>query len=210
MTDILNIKFVYLDYFFFSEPEAQIINYVTQQYKIFPNLSACLAFRLAADWIWNMYNNVTAELDQGELDSLPEVLNYTAIIAYQCSFFNDSNMSLQLHAVSCCLKAVASADAATGVEQLRLACGGHGYMDASNLPATYGLVTAVCTYEGENTVLLLQTARYLVKAWKQAVRGQPLPGTIQYLTVLSKGTKKRHWKNSLNCIIKAHQAVAAG
>ncbi|XP_076175470.1 acyl-coenzyme A oxidase 1 [Ptiloglossa arizonensis] len=170
-----------------DEPEAQIINYVTQQYKIFPNLSACLAFRLAADWIWNMYNNVTAELDQGELDSLPE-----------------------LHAVSCCLKAVASADAATGVEQLRLACGGHGYMDASNLPATYGLVTAVCTYEGENTVLLLQTARYLVKAWKQAVRGQPLPGTIQYLTVLSKGTKKRHWKNSLNCIIKAHQAVAAG
>ncbi|KOB65548.1 putative peroxisomal acyl-coenzyme A oxidase 1-like protein, partial [Operophtera brumata] len=32
-------------------------------------------------------------------------------------------------------------------------------MLASNLPLTYGLVTAACTYEGENTVLLLQTAR---------------------------------------------------
>ncbi|XP_043266222.1 probable peroxisomal acyl-coenzyme A oxidase 1 isoform X2 [Colletes gigas] len=170
-----------------DEPEAQIMNYVTQQYKIFPNLSACLAFRLAADWIWNMYNNVTAELDQGELDRLPE-----------------------LHALSCCLKAVASSDAATGVEQVRLACGGHGYMDASNLPATYGLVTAVCTYEGENTVLLLQTARYLVKAWKQAVSGQPLPVTIRYLTDLVKGIKQRPWKNNLTCIIQSHQSVAAG
>nr|XP_033341565.1 probable peroxisomal acyl-coenzyme A oxidase 1 [Megalopta genalis] len=170
-----------------DEPEAQIINYITQQYKIFPNLAACFAFRMTADWIWNMYNNVTAELDQGELDRLPE-----------------------LHALSCCLKAVASSDAATGVEQVRLACGGHGYMDASNLPATYGLVTAVCTYEGENTVLLLQTARYLVKAWKLAVSGQKLPLTIQYLTMLVKGVKQRPWKNSLDCIINAHQAVAAG
>lgn len=170
-----------------DEPEAQIINYITQQHKIFPNLAACFAFRMAADWIWNMYNNVTAELDQGELDRLPE-----------------------LHALSCCLKAVASSDAATGVEQVRLACGGHGYMDASNLPATYGLVTAVCTYEGENTVLLLQTARYLVKAWKLAVSGQTLPVTIQYLTMLAKGVKQRPWKNTLDCIITAHQAVAAG
>ncbi|XP_078033194.1 acyl-coenzyme A oxidase 1 [Augochlora pura] len=170
-----------------DEPEAQIINYITQQYKIFPNLASCFAFRMTADWIWNMYNNVTAELDQGELDRLPE-----------------------LHALSCCLKAVASSDAATGVEQVRLACGGHGYMDASNLPTTYGLVTAVCTYEGENTVLLLQTARYLVKTWKSAISGQKLPVTVQYLTNLAKGVRQRPWKNSLDCIINAHQAVAAG
>ncbi|XP_031842870.1 acyl-coenzyme A oxidase 1 isoform X2 [Nomia melanderi] len=170
-----------------EEPEAQIINYITQQYKIFPNLAACLAFRSAADWIWNMYNIVTGELDQGDLESLPE-----------------------LHSLSCCLKAVASSDAATGVEQLRLACGGHGYMDASNLPATYGLVTAICTYEGENTVLLLQTARYLVKTWKLAIDGQPLPITVQYLLVFSRGGKQRPWQNSLDCIIEAHQAVAAG
>lgn len=83
-------------------------------------------------------------------------------------------------------------------------------MDSSNLPATYGLVTAVCTYEGENTVLLLQTARYLVKAWKQATLGKVLPPTVQYLSVLSKGGKQRPWKNTLTCIVIAHQAVAAG
>ncbi|XP_046742450.1 probable peroxisomal acyl-coenzyme A oxidase 1 isoform X2 [Diprion similis] len=170
-----------------DKPEVQIIDYVTQQYKLFPQLATCFALSMSAEWIWDMYNNVTAELDQGELERLPE-----------------------LHALSCCLKAVASSDAATGIELVRLSCGGHGYMAASNLPATYGLVTAACTYEGENTVLFLQTARYLVKAWRQTISGQDLPPTVKYLTQLSRGTKQKPWKNTLTCIIKAHQSVAAG
>lgn len=60
---------------FLRESEVQILDYVTQQYKIFPNLAACFAFKMTADWIWNMYNAVTAELDQGDLEKLPEVLN---------------------------------------------------------------------------------------------------------------------------------------
>lgn len=65
----------------------------------------------------------------------------------------------QLHAISCCLKSVCTSDTAKLVEVCRLSCGGHGYMICSGLPGIYGLVTAACTYEGENTVLLLQTAR---------------------------------------------------
>ncbi|OAD59251.1 putative peroxisomal acyl-coenzyme A oxidase 1 [Eufriesea mexicana] len=167
-----------------EKPEVQILDYVTQQYKIFPHVAACFAFKISANWIWDMYNNVTG--NQEGLNQLPE-----------------------LHALACCLKAVTTADAAGGIEQLRLSCGGHGYMDSSNLPTTYGLVTAMCTYEGENTVLLLQTARYLVKEWKQAVAGQPLSTTIQYFMDAIKEIK-RPWANSLECIIEAHYAVAAG
>lgn len=65
----------------------------------------------------------------------------------------------ELHALACCLKAVCTADAATDTETVRLACGGHGYLSSSGLPYNYGFVTAACTYEGENTVMLLQTAR---------------------------------------------------
>ena len=108
------------------------------------------------------------------------------------------------------MKAVATGDAAAGIEQLRLSCGGHGYMDASNLPTTYGFLTAMCTYEGENTVLFLQTARYLVKAWKQATNHESLPSTVKYLEAAIQRGKKRSWKNTLTCIIVAHQAVAAG
>jgi len=44
-------------------------------------------------------------------------------------------------------------------------------MSSSNFPAIYGQVTAACTYEGENTVMLLQTARALMKAWAKAQAG---------------------------------------
>lgn len=117
--------------------EPQVIDHVMQQYKLIPNISKVVCFKMAADYLWNLYNQVTSELDKGELERLPE-----------------------LHALSCCLKAVCTADASAGVETCRMACGGHGYMESSNLPSTYGMVTAACTYEGENTVLLLQTARY--------------------------------------------------
>jgi acyl-CoA oxidase len=73
--------------------------------------------------------------------------------------------------MACCLKAVCTADSSKAVETVRLACGGHGYMTCSNLPTTYGVVTATNTYEGENTVMLLQTARALMKAWTNAQEG---------------------------------------
>ena len=68
----------------------------------------------------------------------------------------------QLHALSSCLKAYTTAKTMAGIEQCRLACGGHGYSLASGIPKIYATCTPACTYEGENTVLLLQTARYVV------------------------------------------------
>lgn len=170
-----------------NEPEPQILDYVTQQHKLFIGIASVHAYKLTSDWIWNMYNNVTAELEAGDLDRLPE-----------------------LHALSCCLKAVSTADAAECVERCRLSCGGHGYMHASNLPLTYGHVTAACTYEGENTVLLLQTARYLVKAWQQASGGNYLTPTVAYLGKVSSGRRSPPWDNSVEGIIEGFQRVAAG
>lgn len=105
------------------------------------------------------------------------------------------------------MKAVCSADSAMGVETCRLACGGHGYMTCSNLPSTYGLVTAMCTYEGENTVLYLQTARYLVKSYHNFMDGQKMTPTLQYLNfALNKEMPK--FQKSTPWIISALQKVA--
>lgn len=41
----------------------------------------------------------------------------------------------------------------------RMACGGHGYSRASGIPDMYVDYSPSVTYEGENTVLYLQTAR---------------------------------------------------
>ncbi|XP_049804071.1 probable peroxisomal acyl-coenzyme A oxidase 1 [Schistocerca nitens] len=170
-----------------GQREPQIIDYVTQQYKLFPNIALYFALRFSANWLWEMYNSVTSELESGDLERLPE-----------------------LHAISCCLKAVATADAAAGVETCRLACGGHGYMTSSNLPCIYGLVTAACTYEGENTVMLLQTARFLMKAWGLAASNQALTPTVAYLRQAVGRGSEGTFEKTMQGLIRAYWQVAAG
>ena len=72
---------------------------------------------------------------------------------------------LQLHALSSGLKAYCTAVAAAGIEILRMACGGHGYSLASGFTKIYVNAVAACTYEGENNVMILQTARFVFRAF---------------------------------------------
>lgn len=67
----------------------------------------------------------------------------------------------QLHALSAGLKAYCTGIAAAGIEELRMACGGHGYSLASGISKIYVNAVAACTYEGENNVMILQTARWV-------------------------------------------------
>ncbi|KAG9462846.1 hypothetical protein GDO78_022998 [Eleutherodactylus coqui] len=80
------------------------------------------------------------------------------------------------------MKAFATEICSNGVEVCRKACGGHGYSLYSGLPSLYTKVTASCTYEGENTVLHLQVARFLVKCFAAAQSGTPLPTSTAYLS----------------------------
>ncbi|KPJ09432.1 putative peroxisomal acyl-coenzyme A oxidase 1 [Papilio machaon] len=170
----------------YTKPEPQILDYVTQQHKLFIAVSTSHAFRIVGRWLWSTYTKVVADIRHGNMDHLPE-----------------------LHALACCLKAVCSKDASVCVEQCRFACGGHGYMQSSNLPIIYGIVTATVTYEGEHTVMLLQTARYLVKAYKQASEGKSLTPTVAYMAKYLKNGS-HCWQNTPEGIIGGFQAVAAG
>lgn len=49
------------------------MDHLTQQHKLFPQLAKSIIFKLTADYIWEMYNQVTSELDKGQLERLPEV-----------------------------------------------------------------------------------------------------------------------------------------
>lgn len=51
----------------------------------------------------------------------------------------------------------------------RLCCGGHGYSLASGIPQIIQNTDAGSTYEGDNVILLLQTARYLLKCAQKGV-----------------------------------------
>jgi len=145
-----------------------------------------VAYRLAYDYLWNLFNVTSSGIDQGKYEHLPE-----------------------LHALSCALKVLSSIDGNAGIERVRLACGGHGYLNSTNLGNLYVNLTAACTYEGENTVLLLQIGRYLMKSWRAALKGAPLAPTVSYLADVQKNPEFGEWTGSWENLVKAMQFTAA-
>lgn len=69
------------------------------------------------------------------------------------------------------------------------------------------------TYEGENTVLYLQTARYLLKTWQQILEGAKVTSTVVYLkNYADRGvsTPKETFDTSPRGILRALQSATAG
>ncbi|XP_075908986.1 peroxisomal acyl-coenzyme A oxidase 1 isoform X3 [Petromyzon marinus] len=149
-------------------PEPQILDYQTQQYKLFPLLATAYAFQFVGAYMRATYMRISGDINQGDFREMPE-----------------------LHATSAGLKAFTSWAASSGIEVCRMACGGHGYSCSSGLPDLYVTFTSACTYEGENTVMMLQTARYLMKSYSQVRAGKPLSGLVSYLNELSHGGRVR-------------------
>lgn len=70
-----------------------------------------------------------------------------------------------------------------GIEMCRLACGGHGFSHYSGLPAIVNEYYPNPTHEGENTVMYLQAARYVMKCFGRSVlqKKEPLQHSVKYL-----------------------------
>lgn len=167
-------------------PEPQIIDHITQQLKVFPQIAKGIAFRLAADYVWELYQTTMSALQDGNMDGLGE-----------------------LHLITCSLKAYTSNASRKGVEILRLACGGHGYMESANFVSIYGIAAASCTYEGETTVLWLQTARYLLKAWGALLKGEKLSRSVSYLKYGYREEEFKGFTHNQSSVIRVLQFTAS-
>ncbi|KAM5274377.1 peroxisomal acyl-coenzyme A oxidase 1 isoform 4-T4 [Ctenodactylus gundi] len=144
-----------------GEPEPQILDFQTQQYKLFPLLATAYAFQFVGRYMKETYHRINESIGQGDLSELPE-----------------------LHALTAGLKAFTTWTANSAIEECRLACGGHGYSHCSGIPNIYVTFTPACTFEGENTVMMLQTARFLMKSYDQVHSGKLVGGTVSYLNDL--------------------------
>ncbi|OPJ71943.1 peroxisomal acyl-coenzyme A oxidase 2 isoform A [Patagioenas fasciata monilis] len=147
-----------------GEQEAKILDYQTQQEKLLPQLAAAYAFHFINKYLQELLNRGYREVQTKNFDNLPE-----------------------LHAFSSGFKALATQYCTSAVEICLRACGGHGYSLLSGLPSLYTKILASCIYEGENTILLLQTARFLIKCFSAASAGQPVPPSVIYLSVMKAG-----------------------
>ncbi|XP_076083784.1 peroxisomal acyl-coenzyme A oxidase 1-like isoform X6 [Mytilus galloprovincialis] len=166
--------------------EPQILDYQTQQYRLFPLLASAYSLQLAGKYVFNTYLEVNDQIEKGNLESMPE-----------------------LHALSAGLKAFSTYEASAGIEVCRICCGGHGYSQASGLPKIYVDVVPGCTYEGENTVMMLQTARYLMKCYSRAKQGQKLPGFVQYIGQNLNKKSCMSEEVALGCLVMAYEHRAA-
>jgi acyl-CoA oxidase len=121
--------------------ELQVLDYQNVAAELLPRVAAAYALTFMGDAMMGMYRAFERDRDRGEFGALPE-----------------------LHALSSGLKAVCTWQTADGVEACRRCCGGHGYSRLSGLPDLFSSYVQNVTWEGDNNVLCLQTARYLLKA----------------------------------------------
>ncbi|KAI3918736.1 hypothetical protein MKX01_042056 [Papaver californicum] len=139
-------------------PETQVIDYKTQQSRLFPLLATAFAYRFVGEWLSLLYTDVTQRLQANDFSTLPEA-----------------------HACTAGLKSLTTSTTADAIEECRKLCGGHGYLSSSGLPELFAVYIPACTYEGDNTVLLLQVARFLMKTVSQLGSNKIPVGTTAYM-----------------------------
>uniref|UniRef100_A0A0K0FYW7 Acyl-coenzyme A oxidase n=1 Tax=Strongyloides venezuelensis TaxID=75913 RepID=A0A0K0FYW7_STRVS len=140
--------------------EVRVLEYTTQQYRLFPQIARSIAFMKLGENIAKLYFNLLKDIRSG----------------------NTSYMT-DLHELLCGVKAVVTHEVSLGIEQCRMSCGGHGYSQASGFPYLYGAFVCACTYEGENMVMLLQCAGGIMKSVQKVVTNKinELSSIFKYL-----------------------------
>ena len=126
--------------------ELQVMDYQHSQRSLFPVLARAFAFHCTSDYMRRMYFEYEKKSRaSADFSALPE-----------------------LHATSSGLKAYCSWATKDAIELCRLCCGGQGFMALAGFGSTFGNYAPNATYEGDNNVLCLQTARYLLKVRRAA------------------------------------------
>jgi acyl-CoA oxidase len=67
------------------------------------------------------------------------------------------------------------------LETMRRAAGGHGFSSYSGIPIIHTELSPTVTYEGENTILHLQTARFITKTLENINKGKPVVDIAEHL-----------------------------
>lgn len=141
-----------------GQRELQVIDYQNSSYTLFPLVASAYALIFMGKSMMQMYKGFEKSRDKGDFSILPE-----------------------LHALSSGLKAICTWVTSDGIEACRRCCGGHGYSLLSGLPTLYASYVQNVTWEGDNNVMCLQTARYLVKTLVAARSGAAVSGSASYL-----------------------------
>ena len=90
---------------FFShrEAEPQILDYQTQQHKLFPLLATAYAFLFAGQYMIDTYNRISGDINQGDLSEMPEVrTDFSSAVIPQALLMAESASCPNLVCLICC------------------------------------------------------------------------------------------------------------
>lgn len=132
-----------------GQPETQVMDYENVSHTLIPLIASAYALLFMGKSMMQMYRKFEADRDKNDFSNLPD-----------------------LHALSSGAKALCTWTTADGIEKCRLTCGGHGYSKLSGLPTLLQNYVQNCTWEGDNNVLCLQTARFLFKTLISVKQGK--------------------------------------
>ncbi|BGP43365.1 hypothetical protein JCM10449v2_007397 [Rhodotorula kratochvilovae] len=132
--------------------ERQVITYPGVYMRVVPELVNCIVFMLAGKDMAKLYHSMSSQLSSG-----------------------DTSLLASTHAVSSGLKTYVSSHVVDGIEVLRRAMGGHGFLASSGVGRIFATELPSRTYEGENGVLDLQVARAALKSFAAAAKRGAAP-----------------------------------
>uniref|UniRef100_A0A182W7I8 Acyl-coenzyme A oxidase n=1 Tax=Anopheles minimus TaxID=112268 RepID=A0A182W7I8_9DIPT len=174
-----------------SEEEWPVLEYQSQQFRLFPHLANNTVIRVFNLWFAKAYGDMQLKMLGGE---------------------NIGATGMEVHALSSAAKPVCTWAARDGVQECREACGGHGYLKLSTIGDLRGNNDPNCTYEGENNVLIQQASNWLLsvrsKGYEKFAEVSPL-GSAQFLAqyaTLSK--RKSNWTGPSDAGMIANQLDA--
>ncbi|CAO3570441.1 unnamed protein product [Mortierella alpina] len=168
--------------------ETKLIDYAIHQYRLMPLLAQAYAFHFTGVETQKLYDDLMDKLEstqpgdasmQDTLDTLKET-----------------------HATSAGLKAFCTWSTLNAIEACRQTLGGHGYSAYTGLATMYNDFAVHCTWEGDNTILTLQSGRYLISCYREALAGKTQPEGVDYLnhldTLLTQGCAVKTNEEILN------------
>ncbi|GJQ69134.1 hypothetical protein Trydic_g6766 [Trypoxylus dichotomus] len=159
-----------------GQEELPIIEYQLHQHRLLPYLAAVYHIKFLAEKLTRANTEIPGDRMRG-----------VAV---------DPNVGHEMHALSSASKPIAGWTARDGIQECREACGGHGYLKAAGLSNLRNENDAICTYEGENHVLIQQTSNWLLKFWPLILKRHAISSPLHSIDFLSSGLDTLNMKFS--------------
>lgn len=135
-----------------DQPEVPLLAYRTHQRRLLPRLAKTYAIHAALEDLTSTY--VSRSVDEGLED---------------------------VEAAANALKSYATRHVTDTLQEVREACGGQGYLYENRISSLMADTDVYTTFEGDNTVLLLQVAKGLLSDFQREFRDLNILGMVRFV-----------------------------